>query len=116
MPAAGHVYDLNVRAPVGPWKAGRHPGLVVSKHVGGPDEPWVVLPLTSSPPRPHSRMWMVELEHIAELASPIWVCCQYPTTVGHDAFAGAQRRCALPKGIMNTIRARLGVLLMLEPI
>ena len=112
MAMPGQVYDLTISAEVGPWSRGeRHPGVVVSQSVGGPDSPVVVLPLTGT--RPSSpRHTHVELDKkCGDLDPPLWVLCEYPTTISGRSFDRATKRGVIPRDKMAQIKHKLGWLL-----
>jgi hypothetical protein len=109
MPTAGQVYDLQVPSLIGPWKSKetRHPGLVVSRMAPGRDLPWIVVPMTGS--RPYAeRITHVPYERkVGSLDPPMWILCEYPTTVPQDMLSDLTPRGVLPREVMALVRNKL---------
>lgn len=117
MPAAGQVYDLQVPALIGPWKNKdtRHPGLVVSRMAPGRDLPWIVVPMTGSKPYAE-RITHIELDRkCASLDPPLWILCEYPTTVPQEIFNDLAPRGVLPRDVMALVRNKLAWVLGIGP-
>lgn len=109
MPTQGQVFDLIVSTKIGPWREGRrHPGVVVSRSMaGGRDSPWVVVPMSGTKP-PVERPSHVQLNvKISDLDPPLWVQCEYPTTLSNDEFYGLTMRGAVPHEVLAQVRHKL---------
>ena len=109
MPTAGEVYDLQIPAPIGPWsnKSRMHPGLVVSRQIVGSDRPWIVVPMTGTKPHAERPSHVLLEEKIGTLDPPLWICCEYPTTVPQDMLVQQARRGFLRTSTMTLVRAKL---------
>lgn len=109
MPAAGQVFDLNVPALVGPWssKSTRHPGLIVSRSVMGRDLPWIVVPMTGTEPAPARPTHVLLDQKAGGLDPPLWILCEYPTTIPQDLLRDLQPRGVLPRVVMAQVRMKL---------
>jgi hypothetical protein len=116
MPFEGQVFDLKVSATVGPWRQGQHPGLVLTRAFpGGKDSPFVVVPMTGSRP-PFARPTHVEMTTpCGDLSSPMWILCEYPTTLAATDFEQNKYRGSLPISLVATVRNKLGWLLRVPP-
>lgn len=115
MPVEGQVYDLEVSARLGPWSKGeRHPGLVVSQPlIAGTDAPFVVVPMTGSQPR-FARVTHVLLEGVhGSITGPMWIECEYPTTLSAADFDPKSLRGSVSKEIRAQVKQKLAWLLKL---
>lgn len=117
MPAPRQVFDLDLEQRIGPWTAGRHPGLVVTSAPGQGEVPFTVVPLTTSRPPPPLVPFCVELlvpvPGPNPIASPVWIHACYPVTVPASALAG-QPRATLDRETFQTVRNRLAAFLGLR--
>ena len=113
----GQIYNLKVRAAVGPWSdaSKHHPGLVMARP-GGSEDPCVVLPITSSVPRVPLTTYAVKLEdRVGDLDPPMWIRCDCPVTIAGTELTRATRRGALSGGPLERVKNRLGFLFGLSP-
>jgi hypothetical protein len=110
--APGSVFDLDPPADLGPWSAGRHPGLVVAVSEQGA----TLVPLSTSPPRGTDRGHGYELRDAGDvLSTPIWAHCHLPATFGRARLQKATFRGRLPSVELGPIRDRLARYLGLDP-
>jgi hypothetical protein len=111
----GQVFDLRVGAQIGPWSAGIHPGLVVSRSLSGRDCPVVVVPLTGTKP-PVARNTHVELLDVyGSLNGPMWILCEYPVTLSANEFHNISPRGTLPLALRALVRHKLGWYFQVPP-
>ncbi len=110
MTALREVYSFDLGESVGPWSAGRHPGLIVAvSQVAA-----TVLPMTSSKPRGPDGWYCYELADGGDAVNtPIWVFCHLLTLVSLDAIP-KQPRGRIPADEMKPIRIRMGRYLGLD--
>ena len=106
MPAPREIYDLQVKADVGPWsdRTRRHPGIVVSQPSPA-EAAFVVVPCTGTKPK-FTRPCHLHLDE-RHGTFPIWVQCEYPTTVSGAALEARFKRGSVPPGVLLAIRNKL---------
>jgi hypothetical protein len=118
MPVAGQVYNLEIGAPIGVWSdpSKRHPGLIVSQAMtAGRDSPWVVVPLTGTEPRIWRASHLQLTETYGTLEPPMWLLCEYPTTVPANFFEQRYFRCGVHHKWLEAARNKLGWVLQILP-
>lgn len=87
MPAPRQVYNLTVPASDGPWKGGRHPGLVISDASDGAGRLYIVVPFTGTKPqRPRPTTQFELVVKCGDLDPPLWLLCEHLTNVPASSF------------------------------
>lgn len=111
--APGYVYDLELaQADVGPWSAGRHPGVILA----ATSTTVTLAPMSTSPPRGHERGYGVEIKDGGDAVhTPIFVHCHVLTTIGAERLRKQQPRGRLPVAELGPIRDRVAHYLKLTP-
>ncbi len=54
-------------------------------------------------------------DKIGTLDPPLWILCEYPTTLDAAMFVGQSARASLDLGTMRLVRNKLGWLLRIVP-
>ena len=103
--APGYVFDIELaHAGVGPWSAGRHPGVILA----ATSTTVTLAPMSTSPPRGHERGYGAEIKDGGSAVStPIFVHCHVLTTIDAERLRKQQPRGRLPKAELGPIKDRV---------